>query len=164
MEEDVFELELMEEVKTGHLAHLIVDSVPLSPLDLFKKFNTKVDMALTTSRSSLGLADPYRVMIITKHRCESRLIRSRTVGYSKGEGNLLPRPLVDLFTLKPILFADMDPKNDQVYEGFAIKLTFIEDAITGKLEKMRTATLNEFSFTIFRKIRKRKTNLDSVAR
>lgn len=26
----------------------------------------------------------------------------------------------------------MDPKKDHIYEGFAIKLTFIEDAITGK--------------------------------
>lgn len=135
LEEDLFELELMEEVKMGPLAHLISEELPLSPSDILMDLvakKTNVDSTVTTSRSSLGLSDPYRVQIITHHRGELKMLRSQKIGLEKGIANLLPRPVVDLFTLKPILFADMDPKKDHIYEGFAIKLTLIEDAITGK--------------------------------
>lgn len=135
IEEDIFELELMEEVKTGPLAHLIAEGLPISPEEFLKDLVGKkknVDSTVTTSRSSLGLTDPYRVKMIKHHREELRMVRSQKITYEKGKADLLPRPVVDLFTLKPILFADMDPKKDHIYEGFAIKLTLIEDAITGK--------------------------------
>ncbi len=139
IQEDVFELELMEEIKTGPLAHLIGKGLDTEELmlqalgPLLESDNKKYDSAVVaTSRASLGLKDPYRVQIITCHRTELKNQRSEKRIYEKGDGNLLPRPVVDLFTLKQIHFADMDPKKDHVYEGFAIKLTLIEDAITGR--------------------------------
>ncbi len=136
IEEDIFELELMEDVKSGPLAHLIAKGLPLQPgdrlLELLKSDSKKFDSTVTTSRSSLGLTDPYRVKIITHHRTALRQLRSEKLVLDRGEANLLPRPVIDLFTLKPILLTDMNPKKDHIYEGFAIKFTFIEDAITGK--------------------------------
>lgn len=135
IEDDIFELELMEEVKTGPLAHLIGEDLPPSAEDLMLKMlksNEPPNIGMATSRSLHGLKDPYRIEIITNHRMALRTQRSQAVKYERGEGNLLPRPVVDLFTLKPIFFADMDPKKDHIYEKFAIKLTFIEDAITGR--------------------------------
>lgn len=135
IEEDIFELELMDEVKKGPLAHLISKELPVSAEELLRSVmlkNKKENLAGASSRSSLGLTDPYRVAIITHHREDLRERRGQKVDSDKGEGNLLPRPVVDLFTLKPILFADMEPEKDHIYEGFAIKLTLIEDAITGR--------------------------------
>ncbi|KAG4066402.1 hypothetical protein HA402_007038 [Bradysia odoriphaga] len=137
IEEDIFELELMEEVKTGPLGHLIDKDIASSPEDLmwkmFKSLKPSNEcLATSTSRSLLGLEDPYRIEIIKNHRTALRLQRNKSLKCEKGDANLLPRPVVDLFTLKPIFFADMDPKKDHIYEKFAIKLTFIEDAITGR--------------------------------
>lgn len=135
IEEDIFELELVNEVKTGPLAHLFGNDLPPSAEDLLVgmlKSKMPSDAASTTSRSVLGLVDPYRSNIITSHRSALRMQRNTAFKFDKGEANLLPRPVVDLFTLKPIFFADMDPKKDHIYEKFAIKLTFIEDAITGR--------------------------------
>jgi hypothetical protein len=43
---------------------------------------------------------------------------------------LKPVP-IDLIGLKPIYFKDMTANMEYIYEGFVIKLTVIEDAITG---------------------------------
>lgn len=43
-----------------------------------------------------------------------------------------PKRTVDIFGLKQILFKDMDVNLDKVYEGFAIKVTIIDDAILGQ--------------------------------
>lgn len=134
-EDDVFELELLEEVKSGPLAHLIAEK-PQSPEEmlqtLMQKISLKRSIGETTSRALLGLTDPYRIGIIKDHRTSLRMMRDMKLTYDKGEGKLLPKPMVDLFTLKPIHFADMDPKKDHIYEGYAIKLTLIEDAVTGR--------------------------------
>lgn len=135
IEEDVFELELMEEVKNGPLGHLIGNDLPPSGEDLILKTlksGKSSNTSVATSRSLHGLNDPYRIEIIKSHRTALRTQRNMASTFEKGEGNLLPKPVVDLFTLKPIFFADMDPKKDHIYEKFAIKLTFIEDAITGR--------------------------------
>lgn len=136
IEEDVFELELIEEVKAGPLAHMIVgvEELPMSEEETINKFceKYKIDRSgcVSTSRTSLGLTDPYRVKIITSHRYMLREIRSQKPEFHKGEAKLLPKQIVDIFTLKQIFFADMDTKKDHIYEGCAIKLTLIEDAIT----------------------------------
>lgn len=132
IEEDLFELELMDEVKSGPLAHLFPKEPSTHDYVMNLLPSTEDKSTMVTSRSSLGLTDPYRIQIITCHRRDLRMIRNGKVRYEKGAANLLPKPMVDLFTLKPIWFADMDPTKDHIYEGFAIKLTLIEDAITGR--------------------------------
>lgn len=69
-ESDIFELQLIEEVKNGPLKHLIVDYGldaaydEITSKNYLKDLNVEKLTGEATSRQSNGLTDPYRVSII----------------------------------------------------------------------------------------------------
>jgi tetratricopeptide (TPR) repeat protein len=80
------------------------------------------------------LTDPHRVEVITKHRAwEGKTLQEKhNLGHRVISSSIKPRvkqqTAKSLIGLKPITLKEMNPTKDQVYNGYVLSVTIIEEA------------------------------------
>ncbi|CAF3804048.1 unnamed protein product [Rotaria sordida] len=111
--------------KSGNIAYL----KPMFDMEFVQNIKSVSD-----NNRKQRLTDPHRVEVIQKHReWEGKTLQEKhNPGYTVISTTLKPRvkqqTAKSLIGLKPITLREIDPTKDQVYNGYVLSVTIIEEA------------------------------------
>lgn len=132
-ESKIFVAKLTQELKDSRFRNIVLQCEQTTK-NMAQMCNLDSETLIT--EHIVRTAPKTNAAFIVEHRTWFQTMRNsngmpESISYTH-PAKLKGKPNVDIIGLQQIYFKDMDAKVDKIYEGFAIKIVIIEDAILGQ--------------------------------